>query len=352
VERLGLEIAFARAVLGLPAPVLRALFGAPRRSPDGLRLDLQTQALLTLSHATRQPEIQALGVDGGRRYLDRIGPSLDVTTAGVATTDTAAPTGASSRPIRVYRAHAAPPASPALVFFHGGGFVVGSLDSHDRVCRSLASRAGLVVVAVDYRLAPEHPFPAAVDDAVAATRWVLAHATTLGIDPTAIAVGGDSAGGTLAAVVAQALRRDALRPRFQLLVYPLTDLRGGTPSRDHFREGYFLTQRTIDWYTRNYVPDVAQYTDPRASPLLEPDLAGLPRALVVTAGFDPLRDEGRDYAEKMRAAGVEVEHVCAEGLMHGFFNAPAALREAAKIVELCASSLRLALANPAVTSAA
>jgi acetyl esterase len=241
---------------------------------------------------------------------------------------------------------------PGLVFFHGGGFVVGSLDSHDRTCRALARKAGVVVVSVDYRLAPEHKFPAAVEDAVAATRWVLANASSLGIDSAAVAVGGDSAGGTLAAVVAQALRGEERQPTFQLLLYPLTDVRGGTPSRDWFREGYFLTARSIDWYIQNYIPDVAQHTDPRASPILAGDLSRLPPALVVTAGFDPLRDEGRNYADQMRAAGVAVEYLCSDGSMHGFFSASGALRESARVVDVVAARLRVALAPRAVASAA
>jgi acetyl esterase len=207
----------------------------------------------------------------------------------------------------------------------------------------LASKAGVAVVSVDYRLAPEHRFPAAVDDAVSATRWVLANAASVGVDPEAVAVGGDSAGGTLAAVVAQALRGEARAPSFQLLVYPLTDLRGGTASRAYFRDGYFLTERSIDWYTQQYIPDVAQHTDPRASPLLAHDFAGLPPALVVTAGFDPLRDEARDYADRMRAAGVEVEYLCSDGSMHGYFHTSGAIRESARVIDIVASRLRGAL---------
>jgi acetyl esterase len=352
VDIFRLQLAFARGVLSLPAGVLRVLFGAPKTSPDGLRLDPQTQALLALVKVTRQPDIPELGVKGARAYLDRVGPSMDAVAPDVSVRDTTVPCGTEARRARVYTPHGAGPGSPGLVFFHGGGFCAGSIDSHDRGCRALASKARVVVVSVDYRLAPEHIFPAAVDDAVASMRWLLANAATFGMDPGATAVGGDSAGGTLAAVVAQTLRADARRPAFQLLIYPVTDARGGTPSREYFREGYFLTGRAIDWYLGNYIPDKSQYIDPRASPLLAKDVSGLPPALVITAGFDPLRDEGRAYAEKLKAAGCEVTYVCAEGSMHGFFNASGVMHESASMLDLAAVHLRKALASHRVASAA
>ncbi len=352
VSILRLELAFARAVLRLPPPLLRALFGAPRISPDGLRLDPQTQALLALSKATRQPDVPDLGVHRARAYVDKIAPSLEATAAPVDVRDTTVPGATGLRRARVYTPPGAGPSSPGLLFFHGGGFVVGSIESHDGTCRALASKARVVVVSVDYRLAPENVFPAAVDDAVAATRGVLAKASHFGVDPAAIAVGGDSAGGTLAAVVAHALRGDALRPAFQLLVYPIADVRGGTRSREYFRDGYFLTARAIDFYVSQYIPDTSQHTDPRASPILARDLSGLPPALVVTAGFDPLRDEGRDYAEKMRAAGVDVTSICAQGSMHGFFNTSGVLRESASVFDLVVAHLQKALTSARVASAA
>jgi acetyl esterase len=352
VPILRLELAFARAVLSLPPALLRALFGAPKTSPDGMRLDPQTQALLTLSRATRQPDVSELGVARARRYVEKVGPSLDAVAADVDIRDTTVPGAAGLRRARVYTPAGAGPSSPGLVFFHGGGFVVGSIESHDGACRALASKARVVVISVDYRLAPENMFPAAAEDAIAAMRGVLANASHFGVDPRAVAVGGDSAGGTLAAVVAQSLRGDSLRPAFQLLIYPLTDVRGGTRSREYFRDGYFLTARAIDFYTSQYIPDTSQHTDPRASPILARDLSGLPPALVLTAGFDPLRDEGRDYGEKMRAAGVQVASVCAEGSMHGFFNTSGALRESASMFELVVSHLQKALVRGRVATAA
>jgi acetyl esterase len=352
VPFLRLELAFARAVLSLPPVALRVLFGPPRRSPDGLRLDPQTQALLALSKATHQPDTPELGVQRARRYVDKVGPSLDAVVPDVVARDMSLPGAAGERRARLYTPPGARAASPGVVFFHGGGFVVGSLDSHDRGCRALASKARAVVLSVDYRLAPENQFPAAVDDAVAATRWALANADSLGMDPAAVAVAGDSAGGTLAAVVAQVLRGEPRCPAFQLLVYPLTDARGGTRSREYFRDGYFLTGRAIDWYLNNYIPDASQHTDPRASPILAHDLSGLPPALLLTAGFDPLRDEGRAYAEKMSAAGVEVTHRCAEGSIHGFFNTSGMLRESTRMLDVAAEHLRRALSGRRVASAA
>jgi len=207
-------------------------------------------------------------------------------------------------------------------------------------------------VSVDYRLAPEHPFPAGLEDALAATRFVLEHGSSMGIEPRAVAVGGDSAGGNLSAVVAQTLRREPRRPAFQLLVYPATDCTRSMPSHQHFREGLVLTERSIAFFTENYLPAKSFETDPRASPLFASDLRGLAPALVLTAGFDPIRDEGQAYAEKMRAAGVEVEQVCAEGSVHGFLNMTGALPEAARMLDLVVARLQKVLSSAAVRSAA
>jgi len=351
--RLRIERAAARTLLKLPAPVLRMVVGPPRRSPEGFELAVQMQALLWLMRVSRQPELAEGGVEKGRRAMDRSGNILATRVRDVTTEDRTVPGAAGPRRARVYTpASARGHAAPGLVWFHGGGFVVGSIESTDGICRALASRAGLVVVSVDYRLAPEHPFPAAVEDAVAATRWVLEHGSSMGIDPRAVAVGGDSAGGNLSTVVAQALRSEPRRLAFQLLLYPATDLTRSMASHRQFREGLILTERSTRWFTENYVPEKGSVTDPRASPLFASDLAGLAPALVLTAGFDPLRDEGKAYVEKMRAAGVEVEHVCAEGSVHGFFNMTGALPESARMLELVAARLRRALSSPSFPAAA
>jgi len=257
-------------------------------------------------------------------------------------------------PLRSYRpAGAAPDAVlPVLVYYHGGGWVIGDLDTHDTLCRELANGAGCAVVAVDYRLAPEHRFPAAVDDALAATRWVARHAAELRIDPARLAVGGDSAGGNLAAVVALAARDDTdgggpLPIVFQLLIYPGVDMRRGHASHQSNGQGYVLTQDTITYFHDHYIDDAAHDADWRASPLLAAGHAGLPPALVITAGYDPLRDEGLDYARALSDAGSRVAHVCFERQIHGFITMGRVLDEANTAVALCAAELRRAFAAPA-----
>ena len=205
-------------------------------------------------------------------------------------------------PVRACRplGSSADAALPVLVYFHGGGWVIGDLDTHDVLCRQMCNLSGCAVVAVNYRLAPEHRFPAAVDDAIAATRWVRDQAATLALDPARIAVGGDSAGGNLAAVVALAARDAGDLPlAFQLLVYPATDQRRGWPSHAANGQGYLLTKESMDYYHDHYIVDAAQDLDWRASPLLHANHAGLPPAFILTAGYDPLRDEGVQYAHKL-----------------------------------------------------
>jgi acetyl esterase len=341
------ERAAARAFTSLPPPVLRRIVGPARRSPDGLELDLQLQTVLWLIALTKVPPMSGGDVAHARAMLDRAAPTLDLARPrDVAAYDRTVPGAAGPRRARVYVPESAPASgAPGLVFFHGGGWVVGSIESHDRLCRGLASKASAVVVSVDYRLAPEPPFPAAPDDAIAATRWVLENAALLGVDPTRVAVGGDSAGGNLSAVVALALRDDARRPGFQLLIYPATDLTRALPSHAMFRDSFFLSRAAGDWYLAHYLHDVADAKDPKASPLFAVDLARLPPALVITAGFDPLRDEGKAYADRMRAAGVEAELACFEGQMHGFCVLGGALRDGARAVDLAAARLRSALAK-------
>jgi acetyl esterase len=226
-------------------------------------------------------------------------------------------------PVRVYRPEGAG-ALGCLVWFHGGGFVIGDLDTHDHLCRELANRSGGVVVSVDYRRAPEDPYPAAVEDCWAALGWVVSEADSLGIDPRAVAVGGDSAGGNLAAVVARRAR-DAGGPAlcFQLLVYPVTDQHdaGRWPSRTTMGEGYVLSSGIMDWFHHHYLgPDGPAPGDVDASPILVEDLAGLPGAHVVLAECDPLHDEGLAYAERLQAAGVAVDLVDYAGGVHIFFQ--------------------------------
>ena len=234
---------------------------------------------------------------------------------------------------------------PVLVYFHGGGWTIGDLDSHDTLCRELANGSGCAVVAVDYRMGPEHRFPAAVDDALAATRWVRANAASLQLDPSRLAVGGDSAGGNLAAVVAIAARDAADLPiAFQLLIYPATDQRRGAPSHTSNGQGYLLTTETITYFHDHYIDDAKHDLDWRASPLLQTDLSRLPPAFVLTAGYDPLRDEGLHYAQALTEAGNKASLVCFERQIHGFITMGKVLDEANVAVSLCAAQLQQALA--------
>jgi acetyl esterase len=301
------------------------------------------QAVLWLMRQTHLPQMHEGTLAQVRANSERAARVLAVTgVRDVEVRDVRVHGAAGERGARVYTLRGAPRPSSGLVWFHGGGFVFGSIASHDAVCRALASLSRAVVVSVDYRLAPEYPFPAGAEDAVAATRAVLARAADFGIDPRAVAVGGDSAGGNLSAVVAQALRGDALRPAFQLLVYPATDCRRGAPSHAQFRDGFLLTEAAIDWFMERYQPVI---DDPRASPLLAPDVGGVAPALVITAGFDPLRDEGKAYAEKMKDAGVFVESWCCEGMLHGFFSMAGSASEARRVLVRAAAKMREALAR-------
>jgi acetyl esterase len=255
-------------------------------------------------------------------------------------------------PLRLYRPRADAGvrrewgcASPVLVYYHGGGWTIGDLDTHDVLCREIANGSQCAVVAVDYRMGPEHRFPAAAEDCLAATYWVRRQAASLGLDPGRLAVGGDSAGGNLAAVVA-ILARDAgdLPIAWQLLIYPATDQRRGHPSHTSNGDGYLLTRETIAYYHDHYIADPRHDLDWRASPLLQPDLSRLPPALVLTAGYDPLRDEGLAYADALGAAGSRATYICFERQIHGFITMGKVIDEANAAVSLCAAELKRALA--------
>ena len=345
--RVRVERVAASSFVRLPPRLLRGVVGHPIRSPDGFTLDLQSQALLWLIRVSGA-EMHRGDLTRSRWHFDRASQVLEPKAVGpLRVFDREVPGGAGPRPARVYVSAIGPVGSrPAIVWFHGGGFVLGSIGSHDGVCRALASQAGVVVIAVDYRLAPEHRFPAGLEDAIAATRWTLDSGHQIGVDARFVAVGGDSAGGNLAAGVALALRGAARRPAFQLLVYPATDATRTEPSHRHFRDGFLLTGQNIRWFLDQYLPDARLVTDARVSPLLAGDLSGLAPALTMVAGFDPLRDEGSLYSERMRAAGVEVETVCSRGSLHGFLNTAGGLDESARLFALAAERLRRALAPP------
>jgi acetyl esterase len=244
--------------------------------------------------------------------------------------------------VRTYTPFGAGP-FPALVFFHGGGWVIGDLATHDGICRALANHAGGVVASVDYRRAPEHRFPVAAEDALAATRWVAAEGRRLGIDPSRLAVGGDSAGGNLAAVVAL-MARDRGGPPLvhQLLVYPVTEHRFDTPSYRENADGYNLTRDAMRWFWGHYLERPEDGKNPYASPLLAPSLAGLPPALLMTAEYDPLRDEGESYATRLREAGVPTTLTRYPGQIHGFFRMTNQMDQAREALDQAAKALRQA----------
>lgn len=247
-------------------------------------------------------------------------------------------------PTRVYTPGAAVgEAHGVLVWLHGGGWVIGDLDTADSTCRALANRARCVVVSVDYRLAPEHPAPAALDDCLTALSWTVENFELLGVDASKVAVGGDSAGGNLAALVCQRVR-DEFGPDidFQLLVYPVTDLTLSHPSVDENADGYFLTKASMEWFVEHYLGD-ADPKDAAVSPIHADDLSGLPPALVITAEFDPLRDEGEAYAARLREAGVPTELIRYDGQIHGFVGMATMLDDGKDALERAGAALRAAL---------
>ncbi|MUL80571.1 MULTISPECIES: alpha/beta hydrolase [unclassified Mycolicibacterium] len=304
----------------------RLLLGGRSVTVDGNTLDTTLQLTLAAEHAAGVGGLVAdhspeSGVAVSRAALRSTAAMLKARIRADVT-DISIPGPAGSIPARRYVPDGTgSPTTPALLlYFHGGGFVIGDLDTHDSLCRLICRDGGIQVVSVDYRLAPEHKAPAALDDAYAAYRWALDHAAGLGA--TRIVVGGDSAGGNLATVVAQQARDSELPlPALQLLLYPVTDMSSDTRSKTLFADGYFLSRRDMDWFTGHYLDD-AEVTaeDPLVSPLLSEDLSGLPPALVVTAGFDPLRDEGNRYAQAMRDAGVVVDLREERSMIHAFAN--------------------------------
>jgi acetyl esterase len=311
-----------RSLPKIPKPVKRVLTGRRSITIDGNTLDTTLQLMLAAQRSA--------GIDGlvasrdipvARRELRKLAAIIDGDIS-VGVKDMSIPGPAGTIRARHYLPVNTRGTEPLLVFFHGGGFVLGDLDTHDGLCRLLCRDAGVHVLSIDYRLAPEHKAPAAGQDCYAAYRWALEHAAELGADPARIAVGGDSAGGNLAAVVSQQARNDGVQlPALQLLIYPVVDFNSETRSKTLFADGFFLTKKDMDWFQAQYLEDAPiDEADPRVAPLLADDLSGLPPALLLTGGFDPLRDEGNQYAAKLAAAGVPVDHRQYGSLIHGFAN--------------------------------
>ncbi|MGO4255641.1 alpha/beta hydrolase [Marmoricola sp. RAF53] len=341
------ETVVLRAAMGLPEKVQRTLLRKPVVL-DGQTLAAETQMLLTLQRLTRQPCLGELPLAESRAVVDVQAPMVAGRQPIGAVRDLIVDGATGPLAARLYQpaARLRDDAVPTLMFVHGGGFALGDLESHDAACRVLAERAGIQVLAVDYGLAPENPFPGPVEDCFAAYRWLVENAEAVNADPTRLAVGGDSAGGNLAATTAIKAAEAGLPLAFQLLVYPVADFVTRSRSRELFDGGGFYLSRTgMDQLTDWYLPEGTDPADPLASLALRTELpAGLAPALVVTAGFDPLRDEGERYAALLAEHGVQVEAKRYPAMIHGFFNIVGAGREARSNAEEIADRVRAALA--------
>lgn len=306
-------------------------------------LDPQARAMLDAMAAMPRPDFTTLRAADYRAALAAM-PGFAPGDTIAAQRDLAIDGADGPLPARLYRPDDSA-ALPLVVYFHGGGFVLCGLDSHDNICRSLARRSGALVLSVDYRLAPEARFPAAAEDAVAAVRWAAAHAAQLGADPARLAVAGDSAGGNLAAVACQQLRGTAITLRHQLLLYPYLDCTDAATSSASYRacsDGYFLSAAELDWYRTQYLAHRADAADVRASPLHQRDLHGLPSTTIITAEFDPLRDQGEAYGEALQRAGSNATVRRWPGQFHGFMSMQGVIDAASDALDAAAAALRQA----------
>ena len=285
-----------------------------------MQLDTNVKSLLDMLATLGQPKLWDLTPPDARKMALQLTNMVEGKEPIGKIENQTLPGPAGPLPFRVYTPVAAnDEPSGGIIYFHGGAWVFGDLDTHDGMCRALANESGCRLVSVDYRLAPEHKFPAAVEDGYAATEWIAAHAAELAIDPACLAVAGNSAGGNLAAVVCQKAKGSGLKIALQVLFCPVTDIAADNQSRREFAEGYFLEGPLMRWAATHYLPAGVDLNDPRLSPLRAADLSGLPTAHIHTAGFDPLRDEGKAYADALERAGVKVHHVCHEHIIHHFY---------------------------------
>jgi len=307
-------------------------------------LDPQAQALVDQAAAEGRPSHGEMTLEESRQSIVDSIPLAGSPEEVARVENRTIPGPAGQIPVRIYTPRNAAPL-PGLVFFHGGGWVIGNLDTVDTPLRALANRSGCVVISVDYRLAPEHQFPAAADDCYAATCWAVEHASSIGVDPARVAVGGDSAGGNLAAVVSLMARDRGAPPlAFQLLIYPVADHDFGTPSYLANADGFLLSRGSMIWFWDQYAPSPADRDHPYASPLRAEKLDGLPPAHVVTAEYDPLRDEGEAYAARLARQGVPTTARRYDGMIHGFFSRAGVLDQGKQLIDDCAAALRTALA--------
>jgi acetyl esterase len=318
-----------------------------------MQLCTNARLFLDMVAAAGQPKLWELSPPEAREKVIELTRLVECEEAIGKIEDRILPGPAGPLPFRIYTPLAADhEPSGGLVFFHGGAWVLGNLDTHDCLCRILANESGCRLVSVDYRLAPEHPFPAAVDDACAATAWAAAHAAELGIDPNCLAVAGDSAGGNLAAVVCQSIKGSGLKIALQVLLCPVTDIAADNQSRREFVEGYFLEGPLMSWAGAHYLPSGANLNDPRLSPLRAPDLSGLPPAVIHTAGYDLLRDEGKAYADALERAGVRARYVCHEHMIHHFYAMGGAIPYARTALKAMGADIKAALTPVKKLSAA
>lgn len=323
------------------------MFRDPPRNDRGVEMDFRTHVLLSVMALAKLGRIERMPVAKARRHYARDGSLLDMPAIALAQRHDFEMSGpAGPLRSRLYRPHGLGDRPPVLLWFHGGGFVIGGLGSHAGACAWLAARARCVIVAVDYRKSPEHKFPAASDDGLASIRWLREHGARLDIDPDRLAIGGDSAGANLSAGLCHRLR-DAGEPQpaLQVLLYPMTQHHAPFESRQRFGEGAMLTSAMIEWFGDHYLRGPEDGQNPLVSPLLSADFGGLAPAIIRTAGFDPLRDEGQAYAEALARAGVHVDHRCHERLIHGFFTMGGAIPAMRQAIDDLGDDLAVALAR-------
>ena len=336
----------ANLALRMPISWINILAGPPV-AVDGRTLDGRTQWLLQLLARSGQPPVEKSSVVEARSEYDAFMLEMGGHPAPIGEmVDRIVEASTGRLRLRIYRpAGTVARLLPTILYFHGGGWVLGSLEGYDLVCRYICARTGCAVVAVDYRLAPEHKFPAAIEDAVASFRWLAENATELGTDPARIVLAGDSAGGNIAAVAARLLRDEPRPPCLQWLMFPVTSLAFDTPSYRSCGEGFFVTRAAMEWFRGHYLNSLSEIDDPRASPLGASDLSGVAPALVFTNGIDPLRDEGKAYADRLATAGVKTFHREFDSLIHGFIGMRGAIHAAARAMDDMVAGLRHELAQ-------
>jgi len=343
-----LAVVAGLVALKMPGWVSALLYTGRRIRIDGNTLDSKAQLLCDIVALVRDIPMSEMTPEISRNQLATFAKLLGGGPTPVGAVENRTIPGPDGDiPVRLYRpANAGEGPLPILIFYHGGGWIQGDLDVHDEPCRRVANTSGGLVISIDYRLAPEHKFPAGVEDSLAAFRWVRDNAGVIGADVNRIAVGGDSAGGNLSAIVCQQIAAAGEPgPMFQLLIYPATDSRMETKSFGMFEEGFFLTRERIDWYLELYLNDFeAEKQDLRFSPVFAEDVSNQPQALVITAGFDPLRDEGRNYHERLVAAGVNSKYLQYDGMIHAFINMAGTLPQGADALTKSGEALKEAWA--------